>query len=573
MKGFAENPEGRANSGSAEILKAVNLEVLWAIYNFETSVVTCKDRPERGSTTLHRTRALEQHAVRLEQSEEKYRTVFAQANDAIEVVDEDGRFIDCNQKACEMFGYTREELLSKRLWEVVPPEFRDGIRARMTRVMEGGSEPLCEAIGLRKDGTRFAVEVNSGVIELEGRRRIISFVRDITERKRLEEELQQGRKLQALGQLASGVAHDFNNALTVILGRAELLSSAAPDAAASRRDLEIIEKAASAAGKTVKRLQNFARKREDRPRGEVDLNDCLHEAAEMVRPRWKDQAEMNGVVIEVGVDARPRRTVIQGERAELQEAFINLLNNSLDAMPEGGRISLSTEDWAGGVRVCVSDIGKGMTPEERERAFDPFFTTKGDEGLGLSMVYGIVERHGGEITIASEAGAGTSIRLIFPHIAERAGIQDRPDADILPSDGSGRILVIDDEEDVADLVGDLLRLGGYEVAVANDPREGLSRFRSETFDLVLTDLGMPGMMGWQVAWEVKELNSGVPVILITGWAVELDEKQIAESGVALVLEKPVQAKELLHAVRKTLREKGEDSANLIAKDVGSGLTS
>ncbi|MDP7386290.1 MAG: PAS domain S-box protein, partial [Nitrospinota bacterium] len=120
----------------------MNLEVLWAIYNFETSVVTCKDRPERGSTTLHRTRALEQHAVRLEQSEEKYRTVFAQANDAIEVVDEDGRFIDCNQKACEMFGYTREELLSKRLWEVVPPEFRDGIRARMTRVMEGGSEPL-----------------------------------------------------------------------------------------------------------------------------------------------------------------------------------------------------------------------------------------------------------------------------------------------------------------------------------------------------------------------------------------------------------------------------------------------
>ncbi|MDP7386332.1 MAG: ATP-binding protein, partial [Nitrospinota bacterium] len=212
-----------------------------------------------------------------------------------------------------------------------------------------------------------------------------------------------------MGQLASGVAHNFNNSLAVILGRAELSGLLTEDPKL-RRNLEIIEKAAHDGANTVKRLQDFARKREDRPTGTVGLNDIVSDVIEMTRPRWKDEAELLGVRLEVGFDARAEKDTVRGEGSELREILINLVHNALDAMPDGGRIAFATENAADEVIVSVTDSGIGMGPETRERALEPFFTTKGERGtgLGLSMVYGIVGRYGGQMEIESAPGKGTA---------------------------------------------------------------------------------------------------------------------------------------------------------------------
>ncbi|MFQ5691454.1 MAG: GAF domain-containing protein [Nitrospinota bacterium] len=504
-----------------------------------------------GASGIHREIGAQKRAEQaLRKSEEKYRTLFEQARDAIEIVDETGRLVDCNQKACELSGYTREELLGKRLEDIVKAEYKEGLTERISRLLKGEVLAPYESVNLRKDGSPVALEVSASFTEMEGRKRMIFFLRDITERMRLEEQLRRTQKLEALGRLASGVAHDFNNTLAVILGRAELLKKLIADSA-TRRALEIIEKAALTGAQTVKRLQNFARKREDRPAGWVNLNNIIRDAAETARHEWKDEAQRDGHPAEVCIEARAKQAVIQGEDTELHEALINLIHNALDAMPDGGRVTLSTWNTEEGVVVCVSDTGKGMTPDERKRAFEPFFTTKGERGsgLGLSMVYGIVERYGGEILLESEPGKGTAVRLTFPVRAERPETPERADA---PPAESRRILVIDDEKGIVDLFGEFLRMEGHEVETATDPIEGLNRFREKPFDLVFTDLGMPGMAGWDVAKAVKEANPAAAVVLVTGWGAEFDEGKLTRSGVDFVLEKPVKHSDILSAVAAAL---------------------
>ncbi|MBI2880537.1 MAG: PAS domain S-box protein [Candidatus Tectomicrobia bacterium] len=521
----------------------------------EVSVTVSAIRDDRGRVVgfsgINRDIGAQKRAEEaLRKSEEKYRTLFERASDAIEIVDEEGRLIDCNRHTCELMGYAREELLGMRLKDIVAPEYNETLPLRAARLLEGKNLAPYESANLTKDGSRVDVEVSAGFIEVEGRKRIIFFLRDITERKRLERHVRQSQKLEALGQLASGVAHDFNNILAVILGRTELSKGFVTDPEI-RRDLDIIEKAALSGARTVKRLQDFARRREDRPAGRVNLNEVVCDAAEMTRPRWKDEAEMRGLAFEVKVDARAKNAWVRGEASELHEALINLINNSLEAMPQGGRITLSTEDAGDWVTVCVADTGKGMTLEAQERAFEPFFTTKKERGsgLGLSMVYSIVERHRGKISLESAPEKGASVRLTFPVEAE--GGERGPDRD--PS-SPRRILIIDDEEEIVKLFHEVLELEGHAVETATDPHDGLAQFRKRPFDLVFTDLGMPGMPGWEVAKSVKEIEPRTPVILVTGWGVEFDEKELAESGVDYVLGKPFKVADILGAVARVIEQ-------------------
>ncbi len=487
----------------------------------------------------------------------RFQGILDTASDAILSMGGDQRIVLFNQQAEAMFGYPAHEVIGRPLKILLPPRFRKGHKGHVEGFAAGSvsRRPMSERTelyGLRKDGKEFPVEITISKLELEGQPVFTAVVREITERKRLEDQLRQSQKLEALGQLASGVAHNFNNSLAVILGRTEL-SELLTENPKVRRNLEIIEKAAHDGTNTVRRLQDFARKREGRPRETVRLNDIVSDVIEMLRPRWKDEAELVSVRFEVGFNARAEKDAVRGEGSALREALINLVHNALDAMPEGGRLAVATENAADDVIVSVTDSGIGMDAETRERALEPFFTTKGERGtgLGLSMVYGIVQRHGGQIEIESAPGKGTTVRLTLPTADEPARNLSQPK--LTPS-ASRRILIIEDEKEVAEIIADMLNEGGHTAEFATDPRDGLDRFKKANFDIVMTDLSMPEMPGWLVAEEIRRMNPSVPVIMLTGWGAQLDPEQLKASHVDCVLSKPINRADILNSVDKAFAD-------------------
>jgi GAF domain-containing protein/CheY-like chemotaxis protein len=360
-------------------------------------------------------------------------------------------------------------------------------------------------------------------------------------------------KLRALGEMASGVAHDFNNLLASVLGRAQLLLRRVQEPQL-RQWLQVIERAALDGAQTVKRLQEFTRIRRDLALVPLDINEVVREALEITQSRWREEPTSRGITVEVETRLEQVPAVL-GDAAELREAMTNLILNALDAMPEGGTLTLTSGLVANRIEVCVADTGVGMPAEVRERVFDPFFTTKGPQGtgLGLSMTYGIVSRHGGSIVVDSTPGQGSVFRLSLPRGSD---VQPPPAEDVpieTPAVRSLRCLVVDDEPPVRAVIGDILESAGHAVVTLGDGGEAIARFQAERFDLVVTDLAMPRVSGWQVARAVKELAPKVPVFLVTGFGVELSAEERHAHGVDLVLVKPLQIQEILDAVAEVAR--------------------
>jgi signal transduction histidine kinase/CheY-like chemotaxis protein len=360
---------------------------------------------------------------------------------------------------------------------------------------------------------------------------------------RLHEELDRGRqraaqveRLRALGEMAAGVAHDFNNALAIILGRAQLLLEGAE--APARGALELVVKAAQDAARTVRRIQEFTRRATLRPREAVDLSAVVRDVIEMTRARWADQAEARGIRYEVSAEGGPVPLVL-GDAADLREALTNLVFNALDAMPDGGRLALRTRAEGTRVRCEVADTGVGMAEAVRERAFEPFFTTKQEKGsgLGLSIVYGIVTRLGGEITVVSSPGVGSTFVLWLPTAGGRLAVAVGGPAAPRTAPGA-RVLVVDDEAEVRSALADILLLEGHTPVACADGAHALRALEAEVFDAVLTDLGMPGLSGWDVARAAKQLQPTTPVVLVTGWGDSLDGADARRHGVDYVLPKP-----------------------------------
>ena len=376
-----------------------------------------------------------------------------------------------------------------------------------------------------------------------------------------QEQAVQTAKLGALGQMAGGVAHDFNNLLAAILGRAELLQRRTSDPLVIQ-GLKVIQGAALDGAETVRRILGFARAKGEEQAEPVDIAALLQQVVEIARPRWKDEAQARGALINVAVALEPVPPV-RGNAAELREVFLNVLLNAVDAMPSGGTVTLgvrlrSPEEIAGDslgetVECFVRDTGVGMSSEVRRRAFDPFFTTKGARGtgLGLSVVYGIVSRHGGRVRIDSRENSGTTVTLYLPVFCGKpsAPVQEASPAEV----GNQRILVVDDEEMLAQMLADILRLqGGHVVEVMTDARAALDRVAVEPPDLLFTDLGMPVLSGWELAAQARALHPGLPVVLVTGWGHQLDPEQVRVSGVAGVVAKPYRIEDIRKAVASAL---------------------
>ncbi|MGH7267909.1 MAG: GAF domain-containing protein, partial [Candidatus Rokuibacteriota bacterium] len=382
--------------------------------------------------------------------------------------------------------------------------------------------------------------------------------RALKELRTSQDRLVQTERLRALGEMASGVAHDFNNLLAVILGRVQLLLLRAEDAEL-RRGLTVIERAAGDAAHTVRRIQEFTRTRKVKVFQRVDLPQVVREAVDLTRGRWKDEAQVRGVTYAV-TTALGDVAAVGGEPAELREVFTNLLLNAIDAMPEGGGIHVAVGSADGAVVGSVRDTGPGMPPEVRERVFEPFFTTKGPRstGLGLSVAYGIIQRHGGRIEVTSVEGEGSAFTVTLPALAVAEVLGRRvPKAGVFePAIPGTRVLVVEDEAPVRDVLVDLLRTAGHTVGAAPDGAGGLDLVQqSGPPDVALIDLGLPGMSGWELAARLRDLDPALPLVLITGWGDQLDPAALERSGVREVIAKPFQGEQVLRVVASLARER------------------
>ena len=375
-------------------------------------------------------------------------------------------------------------------------------------------------------------------------------------------------RLRALGQMASGVAHDFNNALAPVLGFTELLllqPQKWADTEHVRRHLELVHTAAKDAAQVVRQLREFYRKGDaNEPLQPLDLGPLVRQVAALTEPRWRGQSLAAGITISLETQVEPVPPVI-GDEAALREALTNLVFNAVDAMPRGGRITLRCGTRPDGqVEIEVRDGGTGMNEEVRRRCLDPFFTTKGAQGtgMGLSMVHGIAQRHGGTLEIESAWGSGTTIRLVLPGCPSQAPAVPAPavpapapvHVEAAP-DRPLRVLVIDDEPAVREVLAAYLQSFGYVPETAVNGLDGLLRFRTEAaiavgFDAVVTDRAMPEMNGDTLARALKEVDASVPVIMLTGFGDMLSAQSERPDGVDEVLAKPVNRVTLHQTLRR-----------------------
>jgi PAS domain S-box-containing protein len=373
-----------------------------------------------------------------------------------------------------------------------------------------------------------------------------------------QQAVMQQERLRALGEMASGVAHDINNSLSpVMLYTGLLIEMETNLSASSRKHLETIQRAVSDVAETIARLKEFYRQREPQlTLTPVQLNELAQQVVDLTRARWSDLPQQRGVVIEMRTELAADLPEIMGAESEIREALTNLVFNAADAMPKGGLLTLRTKTSDNKVSVAVGDTGTGMSEETRRRCLEPFYTTKGERGtgLGLAMVYGIVQRHSADLEIESELGKGTTISLVFPTMLTTPTGLPATSAAFAPLPRL-RLLVVDDDPLLLQALRDILEAGGHSVITANGGQAGIDAFqaalqRNEPFAAVFTDLGMPYIDGRAVAAAVKTKSATTPVILLTGWGKRLASEGEIPPHVDCVLSKPPKPLELREALAR-----------------------
>ncbi len=459
-----------------------------------------------------------------------YETLLEHLGEGVIQADAQGRVLSVNRRAAEILGMVEHELLGRWVGRCLQGPPRDRLQEAFAAVVHPAGQPLAE-MAIERHGRALHLQLHRVPAE-QGDFVVALTFRDVT-------PLVQGERLRAVAEMAAGVAHDFNNLLAAIVGRAQLLrmQGATPEIT---KGLEVIIKAGHDGGALVRRLLMVPRRGEADSLAPCDLNQVIEDAIEFTRPRWQAEAHRRGIHIEVRKHLG-RGCAVLGDAAELREVLTNLILNALDAMPEGGRLTIRSERQAGEVAVAVCDTGMGMLPEVRENLFRPYFTTKGHggTGLGMSMAFAIIEHHRGRIEVDSQPGRGTAVRLRLPAHQGSAHLPQAP-----APDGAGRpdeprsILLVDDDERVREVLAEALRREGHSVAEAQDGLEALTLLDRSRFDLLVTDLGMPGIPGSELARRVKGSGKVPAIALITGWSVDGDDRTLQSVGVDLVINKP-----------------------------------
>lgn len=514
----------------------------------------------------------------LRKSEQRFRTILDSLDDAVLILDaRDYRVLDVNHRTTELHGFTREEIRGLHgadLGSGWPPFTRAEAVARLRLAAEGAPQ-VFEWEGRQRNGAAFPVEVNVRRAIIDEQERLLVVVRDVSERKRwegerekLQQQLVQAQKLESIGRLAGGVAHDFSNLLTVILGYSEiLLRDPAYRDQAVHGPLTEIQMAGERARHLTRQLLAFGRKQELRMEP-VDLNEVVRRFNLML-------ARLLGENIVIEIRLSPAIGLIRADISQVEQVLMNLAVNARDAMPAGGRLIIETvpahlaEDAnpilgslprGDYVLLSVCDTGCGMDEETLKQAFEPFFTTKGKEqgtGLGLSMVYGIVKQHGGEILAASQPGAGAVFRIYLPVVRPgQPAVSPIPSPGRSAEGGRGLVLVVEDDVGLRRLACNILSRHGYDVLEALDPQDAvrLGFEHRDQLEVVLSDVVMPGMNGPEVVSRIRGFCQGVRAVFMSGYTEEsIRPLGVRIEGISFVA-KPFTPKDLVQAVREARSE-------------------
>jgi len=492
---------------------------------------------------------------------ESVRDILDATSEAIFIHDaRDGKVLSVNEPTLEMFGMSREELVGRTpdIYGSFAPEHDSRMAAEyIRRAVEEGPQAF-EWLACRGDGSTFWVEIALRCARIADRSRVVAVVRDISERRRLEHRVREAETLRAVGQLAGGVAHDFNNQLVGILGHAEFLQEALGKNPELRDCADAILVSGRRATELTRQLLAFSR-RGRRCNLPVDMHQLIVEVIALGRHSIDKR-------ITILQQLHAPSSVTVGDASALQNALLNLLLNARDAMPKGGTVCFSTRvvdandaapnDGAVGSGRCielkVSDTGIGILPEHINRVFEPFFTTKeSGTGMGLAAVQGTIVDHQGTINVTSEPGRGTTFRLMLPLSDASVVMESAPPVAERPV-SVGKVLVVDDEATVAAVVGKALRRDGYEVELCYSGHSALELYCPETFDLVLIDIMMPDLDGVEVLQRIRAKAPRAKIMLMTGHADEGLEARMHEFSDVVVLSKPFQPSQLIEEVRKVV---------------------
>ncbi len=491
---------------------------------------------------------------------DRYRHLFDSSVDPILII-EDGRFTDCNHAAVIMLGYSdKSSLLSKHPSEISPEFQPDGKRSvdKANEMMARSRDEryhCFEWIHLKADGTEFPVEVSLLVVPGDSGPTLHTTWRDISSRKQLEKELRHAQKMEAVGKLAGGIAHDFNNQLVPILGYSDMLADILPAGSEPREWAVEINRAASFSATLVNKLLAFSRKETSVP-VVAELGDIVSGLLTMLR-------KLIGEDITVDYIAADSPMHIRVGSGDVEQVLLNLASNARDALPGGGVIGivLSQETQADGefAKIEVADNGIGMEQETLDRVFEPFFTTKelgSGTGLGMSTVYGVVRDAGGTVTISSKLGQGTSVEVLLPIVDEAALDADQPITamaePLAAPENRGRILVVEDESQVARFVERVLDKRGYEVWKSSNASDALRLLEAKQPDLVLVDVILKGMSGPRFVDELRKSGMSLPVLFMSGYTDDRLTKYGLDPASVPLIRKPFRPQQLITTVEATL---------------------
>ncbi len=507
------------------------------------------------------------------ESESRYSALFTGITDAVYVhlISEDGspgEIIDVNDVACNMLGYTKDELIGMEINKIDAPESTVDVHY-VVENLKAGRSVLFEQVHVTKNGTRIPVEVHTQTFEYRGSLAILSTVRDIRDRKlaerekkQLERQLLQSRKMESIGTLAGGIAHDFNNILASMIGFTELALDEAQTGTTLEEHLQEVYAGGKRARSLVKQILAFAR-RSDEKLSLIQPSPIAKEVLKFMRHSIPTSIEI--------VSRIESESVIMGNAIQLHQVLMNLCTNAAHAMEDaGGRLTVSLRDVSSGSRdtfraislkpgdyieIRVSDTGAGIAPEILDSIFEPYFTTKGPgegTGMGLAVAHGIVESYGGKMTVDSLPGKGATFSIYLP-VTRRRKADGPYDAVALPS-GTESILFVDDEAAITKMNSQILERLGYSVTTCNSSAEALELFRSKPhdFDLVITDMTMPNMTGDQLAIEMMKIRKDIPVILCTGYSRKVSDHTASQVGIRALAYKPMVKADLARMVRKVL---------------------
>jgi PAS domain S-box-containing protein len=523
--------------------------------------------------------------------EDWFRGLLDKFNDGIYVESLSGEIFEANARACEMLGYTREEMLRLRVPDLLPPDLAESLPALFREVEKQGGLVL-EAENIHKNGTMVPVEVSGSIIRYRGETALLVLVRDITERKRAQVELTrksldlelavkrleeieawmtESEKMRSLGTLAAGVAHEFNNILGGIMGCASYLHMRSDAGSEFREYLDMILGASRQASMLSRQLLGVIRKAKSEPRA-FSLNDTVRELALMLGQTFPRE-------IEIRTETADDLPMAKGTPAQIYQALLNLCVNARDAMPGGGTLTLQTGlagsgsgdplphnvDQGSFVFAQVLDTGPGILEGIRDRIFEAFFTTKPagkGTGLGLALVKGVVKNHGGAVEVVSRRGEGARFRLYIPVAADQEA--DTPPTEPVGLEpGSGRILLVEDDRINRMVMQKILDGHGFEVLAASSGEEALKILQGKQgdVDLVVLDLVMPGLGGVRTLEIIRKRYPGCKVVVLSGLVDEDLTLQLMDRGASAFIQKPIDAGETLAVLKSVLAEREEPGKN------------